>query len=210
MAAVGIGRSIARVALAVLLLGAGATSLCAQCAQPARPAADVALVDVEGKPFQLSVPGERRAMVVVFIGHDCPISNSYAPEIERLWKEFGREKVAFCVVYADADLAREDASKHAKEYGFTCPAVFDPGLTLARRVGATIKPEAAVLSPEGKLLYLGRIDNRYPELGQRRDRATQHDLRDAIAAILAGKPVAKSRTTAVGCDIVFPETGGEK
>jgi hypothetical protein len=199
-----IGRSRLGVVLVGILLATLAPCLRADPPRAA-DATDSSLVDVRGKAFRLPRPGECRAVAIVFIGHDCPISNSYAPEIERLWKEFSREKVALYVVYADADLEREEARQHSQEYGFTCPAVFDPKLTLARRVGATIKPEAAVLSPEGKLLYLGRIDNRYADFGKRRDRATQNDLRDALTSILADKPVAEPRTKAVGCDIVFPQ-----
>jgi hypothetical protein len=73
---------------------------------------------------------------------------------------------------------------------------------LATFTGATTVPEAAVLSPRGDLLYLGRIDNRLEDFGQQRVRITEFDLRDALDAILNGKPVRNPRTHALGCSIV--------
>jgi hypothetical protein len=50
-------------------------------------------------------------------------------------------------------------------------------------------------------MYRGRIDNRYVELGVERPAATQRDLADALASVLAGKAVAAATTQAVGCFI---------
>lgn len=171
---------------------------------PTKPTArtDDAYVNVLGEPYRL--PADRKAIVLIFVGHDCPISNGFAPEIVRLDKEFSAQGASFCVVYADADLGAEAARKHAKEYGFACPCVLDPKMTLARKIGATVKPEAAVLSQNGELLYCGRIDDRYADFGKRRPEATTRDLKDALTAVLAGKPVAVTRTKAVGCDIDLP------
>jgi hypothetical protein len=60
----------------------------------------------------------------------------------------------------------------------------------------------AVLSPRGDLLYLGRIDNRQEDFGKQRPQATVFDLRDALDAVLSGKPVPHPRTKALGCSIV--------
>lgn len=161
-------------------------------------------VNVLGGTWHL--PRNRKAIVLIFFGHDCPISNGFAPEINRLHREFSPLGIEFCIVYADADLGVAAAQAHAKKYGFACPCILDPGLTLARKVGATIKPEAAILSPQGELLYRGRIDDRYFDLGQRRAEPTRRELREALCAILAGKLVPVPRTQAIGCDIDFPES----
>ena len=163
-------------------------------------------IDVVGDKYRLPGPGESKAVVLFFVGYDCPISNSYAKEIVRLSKEFMPKKVDFCVVYADADISKDRASKHAKEFGLCCPAILDPNMTLAQKVGATVKPEVAVLSPLGELLYRGRIDNRYVDFGKRREHVTSHELRDAVEAILAGNKIATPRTKAIGSDIDFPKT----
>jgi hypothetical protein len=189
--------------LIAALLAVGNSPLLAQ--PPAEKLAKGQFVDVLGDKYSIPGPDDCTAVVLLFVGYDCPISNSYTKEIVRLCKEFMPKKVAFCVVYADSDISKEDARKHAKEYGFTCPAILDPKMTLALKVGATVKPETAVLSPKGEVLYLGRIDNRYVDFGKRREHVTSQELRDALEAVLAGKSVATPRCKAIGCDIDLPK-----
>ena len=98
-------------------------------------------VNVLGGKYHLPGPDRCKATVLVFIGHDCPISNTYSREIVRLCKEYRPKKVAFCVVYADADISKADARKHAKDYGFDCPAILDPKMTLARAYGERSSPK---------------------------------------------------------------------
>ncbi len=189
--------------LVAVLLAAGGRSALAE--PPADKQAKDEFVDVLGDKYHLPGPDECKAVVLLFVGHDCPISNGYTPEIVRLCKKYMPEKIAFCVVYADADIHRDDASKHAKEFGFCCPAILDPKMVLALKVGATVKPETAVLSPQGELLYLGRIDNRYVDFGKRREQVTSQELRDALEAVLAGKQIATPRVKGIGCDIDLPK-----
>lgn len=142
-----------------------------------------------------------KAVVLLFIAHDCPISNSYAPEIKRLCAHYTPDKIAFYLVYSEPDLSPAAAKQHAHEYGYTCPLILDPKHRLVHKAGATVTPEAAVFSSKGKLLYRGRIDDLYYGYSQRRFAVTEHDLRDALDAVLSGKPVPKSRTQAIGCFI---------
>ncbi len=166
--------------------------------------------DVSGKPYRLPGPGECQVQVIIFVSHDCPIANAYAPEIKRLCEAFQDRGAAFCIVYAERDLALETARRHAQEYGYCCPVILDPELKLARRLGATKVPEAVVLSPRGDLLYQGRIDDRYVDYGKRRPVVRSHDLRNAVEAVLTGKPVANQRTEVIGCDIDFGAAKGDR
>ena len=193
---------------AIMAVSWGTAGTIAQAAPPTAsdevaPVEPTGFDEVRGGQYNLFQSPISQAVVLIFFGHDCPISNGYAPEISRIQKEYSPKGIELCVVYADPDLARDDAREHAKDYSFDFPAILDPTLSLAARVGATVKPEAAVLSPEGKLLYRGRIDNTYADLGKRRAAPTQRDLRDALDAILAGEPVSVPRTEALGCDIDF-------
>ena len=70
-----------------------------------------------------------------------------------------------------------------------------------RRTGVTISPEAALVVRGGELAYRGRIDNWYGDLGRKRPRPTRFELRDALDAVLAGRPVLVPRAEAVGCFI---------
>ncbi len=161
----------------------------------------LAAAGARARPGDDPLPGAAgtKAVVLLFIARDCPVSNSYAPEIKRIIARYMTQKVAFTLVYPDPDTSLAAARRHAKDYGYICPLLLDPAHRLVRRAGATVTPEAAVFAPSGKLLYRGRIDDLYLGFGQRRFAATRHDLRDALDAVLAGRPVPVPRTQAIGC-----------
>jgi thiol-disulfide isomerase/thioredoxin len=140
--------------------------------------------------------------VEFFITTDCPISNSYAPEIQRICAEYGPKGVSCELVYVDPTLTKADVEKHVKDFGYSSvPTVLDATQKLVKAAGATITPEAAILGPAGAVLYRGRIDNVYAALGKRRPEATEHDLRKALDEVLSGKAVSEPRTQAIGCYI---------
>jgi hypothetical protein len=137
--------------------------------------------------------------VSIFTSIDCPISNRYAPEIQRLQEQFAAEDVRFSLVFANPRETRATIHQHLRLFGYRIDVVQDPQHDLVRRTGATVTPEAVVFDRQDRLVYRGRIDDRYVDIGIDRQSATTHDLRDAIAATLAGRPVAKPNTPAVGC-----------
>lgn len=149
----------------------------------------------------LAGAAEKKAVVLLFIARDCPISNAYAPELQRLYARYAPRKIGFALVYPEAGITLADARKHARDFGYACPVFLDPSHHWARKAGATVTPEAAVFSPQGRLLYRGRIDDLFVGWGKRRPQATRHDLRDALDAILSGKPISMTKTTAIGCFI---------
>ena len=143
-----------------------------------------------------------RFLLLFFITADCPIANSYAPEIQRICADYASKNVSCTLVYVDPQLSEEAIAGHRREFGYKdIPAVRDGGHERSNKTGATITPEAVVIGPGEKVLYRGRIDNRYIALGKSRPAATVHDLREALDAIVAGKPVTRPRTQAVGCYI---------
>ena len=162
-------------------------------------AAEISVNDVEGASQRPLADAGQTATVLFFVMHDCPIANGYAPEISRIAEEYGKRGVRCFVIYAEDDLSPADAKKHAREYAFRCPALLDPAHSLARKAGATVSPEAAVFSAKGELLYRGRIDDRAIAPGKHRAEPRQRDLRTALDAILAGKPVPERFTKAIGC-----------
>ena len=110
----------------------------------------------------------------------------------------------FYAVQGDTTIAGGEVRQHARDFAYRFPVLLDPQQILARHTGATITPEAVVLSPQGEVLYLGRIDNRVEDFGKVRLQATEFDLRDALDATLAGRPAPRPRTHAIGCSIAFP------
>jgi redoxin len=136
--------------------------------------------------------------VFVFTTTDCPISNRYAPEIQRLASLF-EGRVAFKLVYpvpADTDAAIRD---HVRKFGYTFEWARDPKQQLVKQTGVTVTPEVAVLDAAGRLAYRGRIDDRYIAFGKDRPQPTVHDLERSLEAVLAGKPVPIKETQAIGC-----------
>ncbi len=159
-----------------------------------------AAVDLAGKPADpLSDPG--KLTVLIFLSIECPIANRYAPAIQRLAEQFVPSGVRFWLIYPDADNSPEAIEKHTKEYRYTLRTLRDPQHVLVRRARVSVTPEAAVFSAKGRLLYHGRIDDRFVDFGKQRVAPTQHDLREALEAALANKPIANEATRAVGCYI---------
>ena len=141
------------------------------------------------------------ATVALFVATDCPISNYFAPEMERIRADYQPRGVAFRLIYAVPDEDPEAIRAHREHFGLTIPALFDPNHELLGRAGASVTPEAAVFSPSGELLYRGRIDDTYVAYGKQRAQPTRRDLRLALDAILEGKHPDPATTEAVGCFI---------
>jgi thiol-disulfide isomerase/thioredoxin len=171
-------------------------------------ATSVQIVDVDGrvlKPFDPS----GAASLVFFVSTDCPVSNSYAPEIQRICREYGPRGVECSLMYEDLETAGrrlDDAvRKHMREYGYSgIPAAVDRSRVIAKRANASVTPQAVVVDRGGEIRYRGRIDNFYAAFGKPRQQVTEHDLRNAIDAVLAGRAAPKRETDAVGCYIVDP------
>src|SRR5262245_46177022 len=87
--------------------------------------AHIRLTDVNGLQHHL-VSKNRKATVLFFVSADCPISNSYAPEIHRIIEGYGQRQVAFFMIYVDPTVSIPEIKKHAKEYEWRVPVVVDP------------------------------------------------------------------------------------
>ena len=175
---------------------------CGSRAPDAAPAAgELRLLDLDGQfvdPFQA---GGAKAGVFIFVRTDCPISNGYAPEIQRLRERFTSKGAAFLLVYVEPDVSAEDIRRHLKEYQLSGGALRDPKLDLVRACQVRVTPEAAVFEPGGRLVYHGRIDDRFVALGEERASPTRRDLEEVLTAVTEGKPVSPTSTKAVGCAI---------
>ena len=167
----------------------------------AHPAFQFDLRDTEGATHSTTEWTRARAVVLFFVTTDCPLSNGYAPEMNRIEQTYAPRGVLFYAVQGDTTIPDSEVRQHAHEYGYRFPALLDPRQILARHTGATVTPEAVVLSAEGEVLYLGRIDNKVEDFGKTRIEATEFDLRDALDAVLAGRVVPHPRTRALGCAI---------
>ena len=139
-------------------------------------------------------------VVLIFVRTDCPISNRYAPELKRLAEKYKSEKVKFFLVYSGTEQSTELIKKHQSEFALPMEALRDPQLKFAKELGVSVTPEAVVWQ-QGKLIYRGRIDNRFVAFGKMRPAPTSHDLENILAAVSQGKTVTKKITKAIGCFI---------
>ena len=172
----------------ILLL---ATTLLPFCA-----ASDLNLFDLDGAridPFRAD-----SISVFLFTRTDCPISNRYAPEVQRIHEEFGEQGVAFWLVYVDPDESADAIRGHLRDYSYTLAALRDPEHALVARTGVAATPEAAVFVGE-RMIYRGRIDDWYVDFGKARSAPTETDLRDVLQATIDGERLELRTTRAVGC-----------
>lgn len=163
--------------------------------------ASTSVLDIFGHPVDplQNISGE--AVVFLFLSTECPVSNRYAPEIERLRARFSPRGAVFWLVYPNVDETAEAIQRHVNEYHLTAASLRDPSHVLVERAQASVTPEAAVFDKTARLVYHGRIDDRCVVLGQERPEATRHDLEEAIQSVLEGRPVKVSATRAIGCSI---------
>ncbi|MHA3770417.1 redoxin domain-containing protein [Verrucomicrobiota bacterium sgz303538] len=167
---------------------------------PDKAAVDSAKIVLKASDGEMHTPlavKNQTATVLVFLMHDCPVTNAMAPELARLSGEFAPKGVQFFGVYATETAG--EINEHRRDYGLPFPGLLDPKLQLAQLAGVTRAPEAAVFSPDGTLLYRGRIDDRVSKPGVTRPQPSRRDLRLALEAILAGRQPEPRFTTAIGC-----------
>ena len=174
-------------------------------------AADITLVDTSGKPVSLAPSDGDAAVVLFFLGLECPVSNHYAPEMRRLAEHYRPRGVRFRGVHSGPGVSAEAAERHKEEHALPFPVLLDPELELAEGVRVDETPEAVVLDREGIVVYRGRIDDRYSEEGRRRKAARTHDLQAALDDLLAGRMPTVPVTEPFGCPLPKPrasETSG--
>lgn len=160
----------------------------------------IELRSTTGRTWSLGEAEDARATVIVFLNFNCPISNRAVPVLNDLADRLGDEGVLFVGVVCDAEDAA-DVDRRVAEAKIPFPVFFDPDKVVASHFDATITPQVFVLDRERVLRYSGLVDNLYTSRFVRRPKADAEYLADAIAAVVAGRPVAVEQTTPIGCPI---------
>lgn len=156
--------------------------------------------DLQGKSVDPVKQAAGKPVILIFVRTDCPVSNRYAPAIQKLQAAYST-RVDFWLIYPDKDESPAAIEKHLREYGYTIPALRDPGHILVARSQARVTPEAAVFDGRGDLIYHGRIDDWYIAFGHARSAPTTHEAEDAMEAALAGRKPLVATADGVGCYI---------
>jgi peroxiredoxin len=138
-----------------------------------------------------------KAVAVVFVATKCPVSNAYNTRMAALGKEYAVKGVALVGINSNKTEPAGEVKAHAEKHGFTFPVLKDEGNKIADAYGATVTPEVFVLDPKRSLLYHGRIDEKQDDP----QGVKSPDLRNALDAVLSGRPVPAAETKAFGCTI---------
>jgi peroxiredoxin/mono/diheme cytochrome c family protein len=144
---------------------------------------------------------DKKAIVVVFLGAECPLSNLFLSVLTDLHKEYDGKEVAFIGINANSQDSLERVAVHARRRDVPFPIVKDAGNKIADQFGAQRTPEAFVLDGSGKILYQGRIDDQFGIGYARPGKPARRDLAAALDEVLAGKPVSVAKTKVDGCRI---------
>ena len=160
----------------------------------------MAFPGADGKDHTPLVAGDKKAVVLFFVSPYCATSTTFLPEINHIVADY-ESKFAFYFVHADPDLKQTDILQHTEMNAIKATVLMDKEQRLQKLTSAKITPETVVIAPDGKTLYQGRINDLYLGPTKRQRKATTQELRDALEAIQAGKPVATPKTDAVGCKI---------
>jgi peroxiredoxin len=172
-------------------------------------APDFHLPGVDGKTYSLKDYASSKLLVVIFSCNHCPVAQMYEKRIKQLVTDYRSRGVAVVVImgndakaerlnelgYTDVGDSFSDMKARASYRNFNYPYLYD-GVTqsVALQYGPTATPHAFIFDQQRILRYEGRIDS-----NRREELATKHEVRDALDALLAGKPVAVTDTPAVGC-----------
>lgn len=168
------------------------------------------LKDADGKAWSLAGQKDTKAVVVLFLGTECPINNQYLPRLGELHKEYAEKGVAFVGVNSNVHDTATRVASHAKANAIPFPVLKDVGNVVADDFAAKRTPEAFVLSPAGTILYRGRIDDQIG-VGFKRKEPTRRDLAVALDETLADKAVSTPLTDTPGCliaRVIKPKEGG--
>jgi peroxiredoxin len=182
-----------RTILAATLLFAGAAL--AQDYKLGANVGDFTVQDLKGAPIAFyRLKGDITA--VIFIATQCPVSNAYNERMKSLYADYAPKGVHFLFVNANSTEPAAEVEKHAQSHAFPFPVYKDAGNVVADRFGAQATPEVYVMDKTGTMRYHGSIDD-----SQQESRIQNQWLRQALDAMIAGRPVEKSETKAFGCTI---------
>jgi peroxiredoxin len=158
---------------------------------------------VSGKKISLETFADKRALLVMFICAHCPYVKHVQNEIARLGRDYRDKDVGIVAISAnDVVVQPEDAPDKlktmAQSLGFNFPYCFDETQEIAKAYTAACTPDFFLFDQDRKLVYRGQLDDSRPDNGKPND---GRDLRAAIDAVLAGRPVASNQKPSLGCNI---------
>ena len=158
---------------------------------------------VSGKTISLETFAGTRALLVMFICRHCPYVVHVREELARIGRDYATRDIGIVAISANdaagyPDDAPDQLKAMAKELGFAFPFCYDESQEVARAYAAACTPDFFLFDANRALAYRGQLDDSRPGNGRP---LTGRDLRAAIEAVLAGKPVSPEQRPSIGCNI---------
>jgi peroxiredoxin len=209
------GRTLVPAAVLLWLAMACPRPCLAEPLEIGSPAPDFELPGVDGKTYRLDSFREAEVLVIVFTCNHCPTAQAYEDRIEKLAADYKEKKVAVVAIspndplavrldelgYTDVGDSFDEMKIHAKDRGFRFPYLYDgEHQKVSLAYGPLATPHVFVFDRARKLRFAGRIDN-----SDKPQRVTSSDTRNAIEALLAGRPVPVEKTKVFGCSIKWSD-----
>jgi peroxiredoxin len=161
------------------------------------------LPDTNGKMVSLEDFRGVPALLVVFMCNHCPYVKHIRGHFAELVKEYQKKGVRAVAINSN-DVAGfpedspENMARAVKEFGYTFPYLYDESQKTARAYHAACTPDFFLFDGEKRLVYRGQMDSSRPGNDIP---LTGKDLRSALDAVLAGKPVSAEQRPSIGCNI---------
>ena len=158
------------------------------------------VIDVEGQHHRIGVStGEVQPAVLVFLDTACPVATRYVPTLNKLHGDAQAHGVALYGVLSNPAITWQAGADFVDDFEIAFPVVLDSTGDLALRLGPHVTSESFVISTADRVVYRGRIDDRFAAVGKLRTQISSHDLRTVIEALGAGRQPDPYETEAVGC-----------
>jgi len=166
-------------------------------------APDFSLPDVlSGETIGLSAFDGKKALLVMFICRHCPFVKHVQEELARIGRDYGKNVGIVAISANDPGVNTDDApsglKQMAQELGFRFPFLYDESQEAAKSYSASCTPDFFVFDGFRELVYRGQLDDSRPKNGKP---VTGRDLRAALDAVLADKPVDQNQKPSIGCNI---------
>ena len=195
-----VSRSVLSIACAAALFASSCWQFAV--AEPPPVGAEVvdrgSLRDVLGRQRSLKEFDDRAALVLMFIGVECPLANRGLPEVLELEAEYRRHKVQFLAIYPHEHETIDVVAAHAMEHDIPFPAIKDINQALADALAVERVPTFCVLDGDRTLRYHGRLSDQYA-VGRQRVKAQRQDLRMALDELIHQQAVTVPETPIDGC-----------
>ena len=160
----------------------------------------VRVTDIEGNRHRIGVStGKVQPAVLVFLDTACPVATRYVPTLNELHAEAEAMGVSLYGVLSNPGITWRESEYFVEDFGIAFPVILDSAGDLALRLGPRVTSESFVISTADRVVYRGRIDDRFAAVGKLRTRIASHDLRTVIEAVADGSEPKPYETEAIGC-----------